>query len=415
MELPDNNILDIIISLVLIYALLSVLVSILLEWWNNRTKARAAVLQESINRILNDSLNINFGDLFYNHYLIAGLSNPEKRPPQYVSSKMFAEVLIDVIANRALHLQPVETIITAEGKQFKLGNAIPDKVLDRFKFSLEKLKPSPLIDTFQSFYSKAGGDYTALKQLIAEWYDDYQDRVTGLYKYRQRNKLLVFGFTVAIVLNVDSLHLVKMLSLDDNLRNNLVRTAEKVADQYNSLADSSRQKTVELEKVIHQVLPDSAIRNKDGLLKRDLKKKLLSYQLKDSVALRLLKTADSLLLSDSSSLEYKQRLSRMLNVTTSLNIPIGWDEGSAPLSWINKKQSSLGIHPPGVNTNNQATLFEYIDRRNSRTLWNGLFWAIGILISGVSLSFGAPFWFETLVKLINIRRAGKKPEPVNTK
>ena len=66
--LPDNNILDIIISLVLIYALLSILVSILTEWVNKWQKTRAAFLKKSIFQMLDDPLNVNFGELFDNHY-----------------------------------------------------------------------------------------------------------------------------------------------------------------------------------------------------------------------------------------------------------------------------------------------------------------------------------------------------------
>ena len=118
--LPDNNILDIIISLVLIYALLSILVSILTEWFNKRQKTRGAFLKKSIFQLLNDPLNVNFGELFYNHYLIDGLRNKtKKRNPQYISSKLFAEVIIDVIANRKLHDHSIKItgIDEAGGKQ----------------------------------------------------------------------------------------------------------------------------------------------------------------------------------------------------------------------------------------------------------------------------------------------------------
>ena len=36
--------------------------------------------------------------------------------------------------------------------------------------------------------------------------------------------------------------------------------------------------------------------------------------------------------------------------------------------------------------------------------------AIGLLITIVAVSQGAPFWFDTINKLINIRMAGKRPE-----
>jgi hypothetical protein len=34
---------------------------------------------------------------------------------------------------------------------------------------------------------------------------------------------------------------------------------------------------------------------------------------------------------------------------------------------------------------------------------------IGLLITTIAVSFGAPFWFELLNKLVNLRMAGRNP------
>jgi len=33
----------------------------------------------------------------------------------------------------------------------------------------------------------------------------------------------------------------------------------------------------------------------------------------------------------------------------------------------------------------------------------------GLLVTAFALSFGAPFWFDLLNRLVNLRAAGKKP------
>jgi hypothetical protein len=43
------------------------------------------------------------------------------------------------------------------------------------------------------------------------------------------------------------------------------------------------------------------------------------------------------------------------------------------------------------------------------TFANVVIYLLGIAITAGSLSFGAPFWFDLLVKFVNIRRAGSKP------
>src|SRR6187402_1259545 len=161
--LPDNNILDILISLVLIYALLSILVSILLEWWNHKKKARAKFLRKAVYQLLCDPLNVNYGELFYNHYLIEGFRSKElKTVPQYISSQLFAEVLIDVIANRQFHDTPVTMTGQSEdiGKQFELvETSAPESTIERFASELMSMNPSPFSDTLRSFWQKSEGDF----------------------------------------------------------------------------------------------------------------------------------------------------------------------------------------------------------------------------------------------------------------
>lgn len=356
--IPDNNILDTIISLTLIYALLSILVSVLLEWWNHRKKARAKFLKQAVFQLLDDPLNVNFGEIFYNHFLVDGLKFREgKRPPQYISSSLFAEVLIDILANRRLHHQPIEMTGFSDdaGKEFRLQDeAKEDDVMKRFALALEELNPSPLTDTLRSLWQKSDSKYEVLKQLLSNWFDDYMDRVSGWYKTKQRTKLMVFGFGVAIVLNVDSLHLLKVISMDDTLRGRLIAQAEKAAAEYEQQgsAQSTNVASLTNEQLIHK--------------------------------------ADSI-----------------LAISNELDLPIGWNDNQAPWSWIKPKPETKALTSNG--------LLMYFDKRNRGEPWFVFLYFVGIAISGFSLSFGAPFWFETLVKLINIRRAGKKPEAVNTR
>ena len=98
MEIFGNKILDVLISATLIYALLSILVSILIEAYNHKTKARGKLLREAILKMLHDSNNLDWGHLFYNHHLIKGMKSPEGNLPQYIPAEIFAEVVCDIIA-----------------------------------------------------------------------------------------------------------------------------------------------------------------------------------------------------------------------------------------------------------------------------------------------------------------------------
>lgn len=98
----SSSIIGILIALILIYALLSILVSILVEWWNHRNKSRGKMLRHGIEAMLNDSHNTSISDNFFGHHLIVGIKNKDtNRPPQYISSSMFADVLIDIVGQYA--------------------------------------------------------------------------------------------------------------------------------------------------------------------------------------------------------------------------------------------------------------------------------------------------------------------------
>jgi hypothetical protein len=70
----------------------------------------------------------------------------------------------------------------------------------------------------------------------------------------------------------------------------------------------------------------------------------------------------------------------------------------------------------GKSPKKTTGLLLYNAKRNyDPNWWTVTLYIFGICISAVSLSFGAPFWFDLLMKFVNIRRAGKKPESTTEK
>ncbi len=393
MNLADNNIILILISLAFIYAVLSILVSILIEAVNYRSEARGKYLKKSIYKLLKDPLNNDYGYLFYNHFMIAGLKTFRFKLPQYISSSMFAEAFIDTIAGQIQHNRQI-TLSSIEGdsKQYAFsGEAPPGTVMDRFGQSVQQMNASPFTDLLQSFVDKSGGDYTKLKAMIEQWYNDYMDRVSGWYKSEQRVKFLVAGFVVAIALNVDSLHLLKILSLDDNMKNRLVEQAEVVADNYEAMDSTKRSNPADLNKMLIASLSDTTLKGNVAL---------------DSVSYNHLRKI--ILLNDSIASKASKKVTQTdstMYILAELNLPLGWSGHEAPLSWFHCKEK-----PVDAAQATNSGILDYIHQRNEWGWWNLIRYLIGIVISGISLSFGAPFWFDLLVKLVNIRRSGKRPQ-----
>lgn len=395
----EHPVFDIAIGLVLIYALLSIVVSILMEMWNQYRQSRGKLLAVAIKQLLKDPLNKHYGELLLEHFLIKNLCNPDdRRPPQYISANLFAEALIDIIAQQARHTfvtlelpkageRGAEICVAADSSDRTInerdsaGNereASVREVIHRFRLGLESMEPSPLRDALFSMYDKSGQDYDKLKTRLEAWYDDYMERVSGWYKRRQGKNALVFGFLVAIGLNVDSLHLLHSLSMDEGLRRELNDMAVRVADDYEALADSSRQEALVLEKLVRTYAADSLSDTDERLIRSRI-------QLQDSLANSYLMRADS-----------------VLGILSDMTVPIGWSAQSAPLSW-RRSEAGLSAAPPPRHS---AGLLAYNQRRNSQ---GSIWYFVGIAITGIALSTGAPFWFDILLKLVNIRRAGGKP------
>ena len=71
-----------------------------------------------------------------------------------------------------------------------------------------------------------------------------------------------------------------------------------------------------------------------------------------------------------------------------------------------KLNLSLGWIDPKVNGKEDRFAYERIPNTAEGWLWK----VIGLFMSVLAVSLGAPFWFDTLSKFMNVRAAGKLPK-----
>jgi len=165
MDFANNNILMILISLVFIYAVLSILVSILVEWVNYLTKERGKHLRDSIHNLILDEKNAIMGEKFYNHIMINGLQSLRNRLPAYISSGMFSEALVDIIA-----LQAEKEGVTPNNQlteEVDENNKPVKQMMLRFEKGVNAMEPSDFKKLLQSFVDKSGKDYIHFQQMQA--------------------------------------------------------------------------------------------------------------------------------------------------------------------------------------------------------------------------------------------------------
>lgn len=392
MGILNNSIVGTILAMMLIYALLSILVSLLLEAWNQIVNTRAKNLKEAIGTMIDGQNGSNLMEKFYNHYMVAGQTKSsdgsddgkndefKDKPITYISEKLFTEVFTDIISS----LRSDEQKADDEGK----------KRMDIIKQGIESITDNDqLKELLQSFYIKAEGEYEKFESHLKEWFLEFMGRVSGWYKKAQRYKLFIAGLLVAIGLNVDSIFLFNVISKNDTLRNELVKVAENVSEEYSAL-DS-----------IHKEDPNQLLKITKAGINQIIDSTKTKEQVADTVKLNAYVKKLENIVGSLDSIEQKKytKTKEALALVSDLSIPIGWKEDRAPLSWKDAENDKESLE----DTTNKSVLQDYLDDRNKPTFWNIILYVLGILISAFSLSYGAPFWFEMLSKLVNLRKLGK--------
>lgn len=399
----DNPYLDTIISMVLIYATLSVLVSMINEWYVKNRGQRGTFLKAMVERMLNDPNNHDFGHMIYAHPAIARLRKDAESLPSYISADTFATAVTDLMGERGYTLKRVD-----------LGNGLfrwdkadeTEALAKRFHQGLTSLNDSQIKTVLLGMAERAldaNGvpDLEKARKAIGAWFDDHMERVSGEYKDKQRYRLFGIALAVSLFLNVDSVHLVRVIFMDEPLRNSLVQQAERTADAVSALPDSSRKdakalRTALLESSKQAASTDAVVAAK-GRTKRD--------SLLDAGMQRLLLIAVGDTLASG--------VREVSSLVSEWGLPIGYSHDQPPLVWCDEaKRDSMD------KVFGDSSLLRYYKQRNYQkdmVCANWARWVAGILLSSLALSAGSSFWFNLLVKLVNIRRAGAKPVRMDKK
>jgi hypothetical protein len=444
-----QEILEVAIGLVFVWLVLSIATMSLQEWIGNIVNLRAKDLEKAISQMLNSRELTN---RFYNYPLIANLYPRPKRPgkktrlPSYIPANKFGATLFDLIIQAGTDYSPIQAIAgeieiqlsTIESpEQQKLAredwNAILEttrkvadsgfatSAFDSLKFQIQACKEKhpelqPALDELapriEEYYGKfveeqrntsetgldtglamrqfrlgmlaiekvnprlvesvtaiikQAEDYAlrgesavaATRVNLESWFNDAMDRLSGSYKRRAQFIAFLIGFILALVLNVDSINVATSLWREPTLRQAIIAQAQdySTAAACNPAATPGNPAAGPLENI-----------------------PALQAQLQ------------------------------------ALNIPFGW-------AIIQQKTgvnqcSLLPINPGQVSGIPVWTITSLVTHgapicyavSNFPTEPNGwLVKILGMLITGAAAAQGAPFWFDILKKIINVRGTGANP------
>jgi len=337
-------VLEVIIGLVFVYFLTSVLCSGLNELIAHQIGRRGEFLREGLINLIRDRwIYLRIA----NHPLVSSMYRdvPGKpRTPAYIPAENFAHAVFDILLLKASQLDPA----------FQPGADQRWKIEDvRKAAQLCKAGGYSLGDALLPLIDAAQGDLDQARHNVEAWFEGGMQRVSGWYKKTAQRILLVLGFIVAIVFNVDTLQIATQLSQSAELR-------RSVADAAAQVVETRRFGGVALN------VTDTDVQ----VAQEDLKKFAGRVQELDKLGLPIGFTCLNPLMQGGASRGLKQLVSECYTQA--------------------KKQDSGG--------------------------W--VLKLIGWLITGLAVALGAPFWFDLLNKLVNLRGSGPRPAPVaqpNTK
>lgn len=312
-----SDVLDIAITMVFVYFLLSLLVMTVAELISRIFALRSSNLVNAISNLLADPATGNrLVTDFWNHPLIAKLTRQGaghsigqgKDKPSYIPANLFALVLLDVIKNAVN----------------------PDKDLENAKdvrAALSGLQYEQLRKLLLVIIGVDASTLNGAQVDLAKWFDDYMDRASGWYRRKMQTITLALAVVVVVVLNADSLAILDAVSNNADLREAAVAAATAYVQNNPSPVPLPTQPITGTQTTVDLVEPVKAI-----------------------IALQ--------------------------DTLTELNLPVWWTPAAerVPKDW---------------------------------GAW--VYKVLGLLITALLVSLGAPFWFDLLNQLVNLRATGNSP------
>lgn len=223
------------LSILIAWALFSMLCSYLQEAIAQIYAERGKFLKKYLLKQLDDKLNrINWGEQLYKQGAVDLLIRSVDKPTNEIDATLFAKSIIDAF---------IKSVPVTSGRASITGVLNPTATsLDEFKAGLAVIKQSEVISLFKQAFNDAelkaivngvvdqSKLYTELLKNLENWYSQFEQRVSLWYKKNTRQRLFILGLVLGIVVNVDSVQLFKFFNSNETARNAVITFYE--SDSY---------------------------------------------------------------------------------------------------------------------------------------------------------------------------------------
>lgn len=435
--------LAVLIGLISTWFLLSIATLNIQEWMASRFKWRACMLEKTLAKLFTDDIIL---DQFYNHPLIRSLFTGKdgQDKPSYIPASQFSQAVIDILATtgtEASLLQNQLYYLQSEAK--KLTPRKRKTALHRINLLLGMTRKALVSesgeDAVSTIIETAKNELISLQNNIPE----FQEKVEGAFASIRTQKQDVNDALIK-------------LAYPDTVSND--GTVNKIRAGTIALSITHPQLKQTLYAILHTV-PQSIWQSENELeliranieewfnssmtrLTGWYKRRTLVNTFMISLLIALCGNIDSINIADRIWHEPELRAVVMDQISDLLLQADGAGTGSTewlliqeqvnasgiPVGWVGNLASldeNLLASPVGLDARN-CTIFPtaedqiygfWINQRcyqiiNAPLPMDAAGWSVkglGILLTTIAASQGAPFWFDLLKKIVNVRLSGVNP------
>ena len=221
---------------------------------------------------------------------------------------------------------------------------------------------------------EAGNAVDDFRTEVALWFDRSMGRASGVYKRNAKGVALIIGLLIAMFTNSDTFHMFNRVASDDSLR--------KVITDRASLTVSKTESTTAGSNISSGDLTDLKNQTQEVL---------------DDIPLPITWNTRNL----------RQQLDCPSNPKAD-NLKNGNEKIYSLLTrdqWNDLYQACVGT----ASRNNMSIPLQVVEMIRAKPM-GFLRMFSGWFVSGVAIAMGAPFWFDLLGKIVNVRNAGEKPK-----
>ncbi|MEX1253908.1 MAG: hypothetical protein WEE64_06155 [Dehalococcoidia bacterium] len=392
----DSAIIEVAIGLAFIYVLLSVVCTALSELIAQMLATRAATLEKWVRQVLAKPEDLR---KFYEHSLVKALAGPDlnyesvppdaralwrklgdwrkirdwtrgfiprvkqaHRLPSYMPARTFATAALEKYLHEDGGLRDedappfLKDAIAEARREAKRALAVTTALSEVAATDKDKVLATP--EYIKASIEAARDEVERARRIVEAWYDDAMQRVTGWYKRNAQVIIVILALAVAGTLNADSIAIARVLWRDGTVRATLVAQAVPVSQGVAPAGAEGDQGTPE-------------------------------------------------------------------PTTTPTETAVGEDEGNGGLAATPNEAGEDEPNaveptatPAGVPLDVEGAQ-KQLSKLNVPLFWGGNLpdsggevtsKIAGLVMTAAALSLGAPFWFDMLGKLVNLRGTGKLPK-----